>query len=723
MPVLSFSAITDSDYTYPDRSQKCGVGMVQTRNGHCQKLGASIECGGVNFALWARLASSVELLLFSSPNDANPSVIKLNPKVNRTAYYWHIWVEGIGDGQLYGFRINGPWRPYEGTRFDPEKVLLDPYGLLIDFPDNYDRYAAARKGSNVHCCAKSIVVNTNEYEWENDISPNHPLSRSVIYELHVGGFTRHSSAGLAPELRGTYAGLLDKIPYLKVLGITTVELLPVFQFDPQECSAGRSNYWGYSPMSFFAVHKQYSSDQSRTGAINEFRDMVKTLHKEGIEVILDVVYNHTSEGDEHGPTFGFRGFDHEAYYILDQQTHRDMNYSGCGNTVNGSHPVTKRMIIDSLHYWRDVMHVDGFRFDLASILSRDEDGNPLVNPPTLLAIDTDPVLVNCKMIAEAWDAGGLYQVGSLAGSRWREWNGQFRDDVRRFIKGDRGTVNLFADRFIGSPNIYNYHHADPEKSINFVTCHDGFTLWDLVTYNEKHNEANGENNRDGANDNHSWNHGTEGETDDPFINALRIRQAKNLFTCNLLSIGTPMLSMGDELLRTQQGNNNAYCQDNPLSWMNWATTQRNHDMHRYVQQLLRYRKYIFNRERDNGGMFSLSDMLRGSQINWHGVEPYKPDWSENSHAIAFSAIPLELNSAMYIIFNMYWEPLTFTLPYPPRYIEGRWHKLLDTSQESPGDIVTFGEDLPAVERRYRADARSVCMFVCGEFTGVHEELD
>jgi glycogen debranching enzyme GlgX len=697
---------------------------MQINNGHCRQLGATIEGSGVNFALWARLACSVELLLFSSADDVEPMIIQLNPKVNRTAYYWHIWIDGIGDGQLYGFRVNGPWRPYEGTRFDPQKVLIDPYGLLIDFPSNYRRFAASRKGSNLHCCAKSVVVDTRHYDWENDQPPNHPLSRSVIYELHVGGFTKHPSAGLSAELRGTYTGLLDKIPYLKALGITTIELLPVFQFDLQECAPGNSNYWGYSPMSFFALHRQYASDQSRTGAIREFRDMVKALHREGIEVILDVVYNHTSEGDGDGPTFSWRGFDHEAYYILDPRTHHNLNYSGCGNTVNGSHPVTRRMIVDSLHYWRDVMHVDGFRFDLASILSRDEEGNPLVNPPTLLAIDTDPVLANCKMIAEAWDAGGLYQVGSLAGSRWREWNGQFRDDIRRFIKGDPGTINLFADRFIGSPNIYNYHYADPEKSINFVTCHDGFTLWDLVSYNQKHNEANGEDNRDGSDDNHSWNHGVEGETDDPVINALRIRQAKNFLTCNLLSIGTPMLSMGDELLRTQRGNNNAYGQDNDITWMNWTTTKQNHDMHRYMQQLLKYRRYIFNREKDNGGMFSLADMLRRSEIRWHGLKPYEPDWNPHSHALAFSAIPLEVNIAIYIIFNTYWEPLTFELPYPPHNIEGCWHRILDTAQISPHDIVDFGELLPAVDcQQYVTQSRSVCLFVCGDFAGIRHDPD
>ncbi len=687
---------------------------METKSGHCNQLGATIENGGVNFALWARLASSVELLLFAHPDDLDPVVIPFDPHQNRTAYYWHIWVEGLSDGQLYGYRVNGPWRPYEGTRFNPKRVLLDPYGRMVNLPENYNRKAATRKGSNLTCCAKSVIVDIDNYDWEDDVSPNHHLSSSVIYELHVGGFTKDPSSGLSHSLRGTYKGLLDKIPYLKALGITTIELLPVFQFDPTDALPGKSNYWGYSPMSFFAPHAQYSSDKSRTGAIKEFRDMVKALHEEDIEVILDVVYNHTAEGGEKGPTFCFRGFDHEAYYMLDPVLHQDMNYSGCGNTMNGSHAVCKRLIIDSLYFWRNQMHVDGFRFDLASILSRDQDGHPLVNPPTLLAIDTDPVLANCKMIAEAWDAGGLYQVGSLAGSRWREWNGQFRDDIRRFIRGEQGSVNRFADRFIGSPDIYRYHHADPEKSINFVTCHDGFTLWDLVSYDQKHNEANGERNRDGSNDNYSWNHGTEGETNSEVINSLRIRQAKNLMTCNLLSIGTPMILMGDERLRTQRGNNNAYCQDNPLSWMNWNTTNRNHDMHRFMQALLKYRKFIFHREKEHGGMFSLSDMLRGSDICWHGVQPYEPDWGHDSHALAFSATSLAWHAAFYIIFNTYWEPLKFTLPLPPANIEGKWMRILDTALLSPDDITPYGEPLPEVNREYVAESHSVSLFICGD---------
>lgn len=683
--------------------------------GHCRQLGANIEGGGVNFALWARLASGVELLLFSSPEDEQPTVIKLSPMINRTAYYWHVFVDQIGDGQLYGWRVNGPWRPYEGTHFDADKVLLDPYSREVVLGPRYDRWAAARPGSNLHCCAKSVVVDLQNYDWEGDMSPQHPMSRSVIYEMHVGGFTRDKSSGLAADIRGTYAGLIHKIPYLKSLGITAVELLPVFQFDPQDAPAGKDNYWGYSPMSFFAPHSGYASNAAIKGAVNEFRDMVKALHKAGIEVILDVVYNHTAEGGDDGPIFCFRGIDHEAYYILDQKTRLNTNYSGCGNTLNGSHAVTKHLIIDSLRYWREHMHVDGFRFDLASILSRDEEGKPLVYPPTLLAIDTDPVLADCKMIAEAWDAGGLYQVGSLAGSRWREWNGQFRDDVRRFIKGDADTSSRFANRMTGSPDIYQYNHSDPEKSINFVTCHDGFTLWDLVSYNQKNNHANGEENRDGMSDNYSWNHGIEGETDNQEIDKLRVRQCKNLLTAIMLSIGTPMLLMGDERLRTQHGNNNAYCQNTPLSWMNWHKNERADEMQRYTQELIKYRKYLFSRAQHEGMMVSLAEILHRSEICWHGVNPYSPDWDANSHSLAMTAISLDVKVAIYIVFNAYWAPLQFNLPLPPQNINGNWHRIVDTALPSPLDIIPLGNPLPEIQGHYLVAPRSACLFVCGGF--------
>ena len=432
---------------------------------------------------------------------------------------------------------------------------------------------------------KSVVVDPAAYDWEGDAPLRRPSAQTIIYEMHVRGFTRHPSSGVGERTRGTYAGLIEKIPYLQQLGITAVELLPVFQFDAQDCPPGKVNYWGYAPVSFFAPHQAYSSRRDPLGPVDEFRDMVKALHRAGIEVILDVVFNHTAEGDQRGPTLCFRGLDNTAYYILEDDRARYANYTGTGNTLNANHPIVRRMIVDSLRYWVEEMHVDGFRFDLASILARDASGQPLPNPPVLWDIESDPVLAGTKLIAEAWDAAGLYQVGSFIGDSWKEWNGRFRDDVRDFFRGAPGSVARVADRLVGSPEIYGHEEREAEQSVNFVTCHDGFTLNDLVSYDRKHNEANGEDNRDGADDNRSWNCGVEGPTDDPAIERLRNRQVKNFLTVTLLSLGMPMILMGDEVRRTQFGNNNAYCQDNEISWFDWTLVEKHADVHRFVTLL------------------------------------------------------------------------------------------------------------------------------------------
>jgi glycogen operon protein len=405
-------------------------------------------------------------------------------------------------------------------RFDPTKVLLDPYGRGVVVPKKYSREAAHQEGDNAAVAMKSVVVDSNAYDWEGDTPLRRPASRTIIYEMHVRGFTRHPSSNLPENLRGTYAGVIEKIPYLQQLGITAVELLPVFQFDSQDAPAGRVNYWGYAPVTFFAPHQGYSSRQDPLGPVNEFRDMVKALHRAGIEVILDVVFNHTAEDNQNGPTLNFRGLENTTYYILKQDRSLYANYTGTGNTLNGNHTIVRRMIVDSLRYWVEEMHVDGFRFDLASILDRDESGNVMQRPPVLWDIDSDPALAGTKLIAEAWDAAGLYQVGSFIGDSWKEWNGRFRDDLRSFIRGDQDSVGRLADRLLGSPEIYGHKGRPAEASVNFVTCHDGFTLNDLVSYSNKHNEANGEGNRDGADDNRSYNWGVEGPTDDPDASAL-----------------------------------------------------------------------------------------------------------------------------------------------------------------------------------------------------------
>ena len=499
--------------------------------GHSSPLGATVVDGGVNFSLFSRSATGVELLLFDRPDDARPArVMRLDPAANRTYHYWHVCVPGVQPGQIYGYRVAGPSDPAHGLRFDPTKILLDPYGRGVVVPKNYSRDAACQAGDNAATAMKSVVVDVHAYDWEGDTPLQRPASRTIVYEMHVRGFTRHPNSGVAEQTRGTFAGLIEKIPYLQQLGVTAVELLPVFQFDAQDAPPGKVNYWGYAPVSFFAPHQAYSSRQDVLGPVDEFRDMVKALHRAGIEVILDVVFNHTAEGDQQGPTLSFRGIDNRTYYILEHDGARYANYTGTGNTLNANHPIVRRLIVDSLRYWVEAMHVDGFRFDLASILVRDASGQPLPNPPVLWDIESDPVLAGTKLIAEAWDAAGLYQVGSFIGDSWKEWNGRFRDDVRSFFRGEEGAVGRLADRLLGSPEIYGHEEREAEQSVNFVTCHDGFTLNDLVSYNHKHNAANGEDNRDGANDNRSWNCGVEGPTDDPAVEQLRNRQVKNLLT-------------------------------------------------------------------------------------------------------------------------------------------------------------------------------------------------
>ncbi len=529
--------------------------------------------------------------MFDRQDASEPSrTIALDPARHRTYHYWHVFVPGLAPGQLYGYRAHGPFAPERGRRFDAMKLLLDPYGLAVAVPEAYSRTIARLPGANLLPAMKSIVADPGRYDWEGDRPLGLPFRETLIYELHVRGFTRHASSGVAPERAGTYAGLIEKIPYLQDLGITAVELLPIFQFDAQDAPAGRVNYWGYSPVSFFAPHRAYSSRQDALGPLDEFRDMVKALHRAGIEVILDVVFNHTAEGDDLGPTLCFRGLENSTYYLLQNDLSRYANYSGTGNTLNANHAVVRRLIKDSLRYWVTQMHVDGFRFDLASILARDESGRTLPNPPVLWDIESDPVLAGTKLIAEAWDAAGLYQVGGFIGDSWHEWNGRFRDDVRAFVKGQDGTIPNLAARLLGSPDLYGHKEREPEQSINFVSCHDGFTLNDLVSYNDKHNEANGEGNRDGTADNRSWNCGEDGPTQDPAVEALREQQIRNFLALLLTAVGTPMLFMGDEVRRTQNGNNNAYCQDNETSWFDWGLLAKHESIHRFVKQLIAYRR-------------------------------------------------------------------------------------------------------------------------------------
>ncbi|PID42270.1 MAG: glycogen debranching enzyme GlgX [Proteobacteria bacterium] len=678
-----------------------------SENGRSFPLGAQIVSGGVNFSLFSRDATFVELLLFDDANDKKAErVVRLDPSVNRTGNYWHTFVPGLEAGQLYGYRVNGPYDPHRGLLFNPQKVLLDPYARAVVTGSNYSREAATREGDNVAQCMKSVVVDQRA-QWQ-DLGPiNRNLEEIVIYEMHVKGFTAHPSSGVSEEKRGTYAGVIEKIPYLQELGVTAVELLPIQQFDPQDSPGGNlTNYWGYSPISFFAVHQGYSSDKTPLGAIQEFRNMVRALHQAGIEVYLDVVFNHTAEGGWGGPTLSYKGIQNNTYYIFDQASLEFANYSGCGNTFNANNSVARRMIRDNLKYWAQEMHIDGFRFDLASILTRDSFGNVLSDPPVLWSIESDPVLAGTKIIAEAWDAAGLYQVGHFVGGRWQEWNGRFRDHVRRFIKGDSGVISDFADSVIGSPRLYYEQRATPHRSVNFVTAHDGFTLNDLVSYNDKHNEANEESNRDGENTNLSWNCGVEGPTGLPGVNRLRRRQMKNFISILMISMGTPMLSMGDEVCRTQCGNNNAYCQDNAISWFDWELVKKNQDMFRFTQKLIYWRRKRSTRKVTQP---TLADMLDKTKIQWHGAKPFAPDWSDHSHAIAASILEPKTGDLMYVAVNAHHEDILFELPQSE---STRWYRVIDTSLPGPEDVVDL-EDAVKLEDQtgYLLTARSMLVLI------------
>lgn len=554
-----------------------------------------------------------------------------------------------------------------------------------------------------------MVIDPSTYDWDGDRHPRIPYSTSVIYELHVGGFTRHPNSGVSESKRGTYAGLIEKIPYLKELGITAVELLPVHQFDPQDVRPGLKNYWGYSTINFFTPHRGYSSRRDILGAVDEFRDLVKALHKEGIEVILDVVFNHTAEGNHQGPTLSFRGLDNQTYYILeDENPAHYKNYSGCGNTFKGNHPIVSRLILDSLRYWVSEMHVDGFRFDLATILARNTFGHPIHEETgtmdILSVIESDPVLAGSKLIAEAWDAAGLYSVGKFVelADWFSEWNGPFRDDVRRFVKSDFGSIHAAAARILASPDIYSRLDTDINRSVNFISCHDGFTLNDLVSYNRKHNLANKEENCDGCNDNFSWNCGVEGETDDPEIQQLRSQQIKNFLTLLFISQGTPMLLMGDEVRRTQLGNNNAYCQDNELSWFDWSLVNKHDGLLRFVKKLIHFIQglEIFRQEQ----FLEVSYASPEPHLIWHGVYLGQPDWSDYSHTLAFSLCHPAEGEHLHIMLNTYWEPLKFELP--PLKPGNHWHRIVDTALSAPDDFSDLETAVKTDQNNYLVAPRS-----------------
>jgi isoamylase len=688
---------------------------LRTARGRAQPLGATALADGINFALLSRHCTAVWLVLYSLESEAPLAELSLDPWKNRTGNHWHIQVAGLPSTFRYGWRVDGPRGG--GHRFDPSLVLLDPAATALSEASVWGKPIEKDES----CSIRRSLFFRRPFNWHNDVPPLIALEDSIIYELHVRGFTCHPSSGAARP--GTFAGLIDKIPYLQELGVTAVELLPIHEFDECDCPftiplTGEKlrNFWGYNSIAFAAPKASYASNGPEHGQIIEFREMVRAFHAAGMEVFLDVVFNHTGEGDDRGRTSSFRGLDNDLYYLIGPDG-KYLNFSGCGNTVNCNHPVVRQLLMTCLRFWVADMHVDGLRFDLASILGRDYQGNVLLEPPVVELIVEDGVLADTKLIAEPWDAAGLYQVGWFPyGRRWSEWNGKYRDDIRRFWRGDEGMAGLLATRMCGSADLYEYSGRLPHHSINFVTCHDGFTLWDLVSYNEKHNEANGEENRDGSAENYSWNCGVEGPTSDPEILTLRRRQAKNLLATLLLSQGVPMLLAGDEFLRTQKGNNNAWCQDNEVSWIDWSLAQRNAEFLRFARMLIALRKQHSALRRRGFFRGTGPDGKLPPDIIWHGVEPFAPDFSPATRTLAFcldgSQTGREPDQDFYIACNAWRESLAFQLPPSP---SGRpWRRIIDTALAPPQDIVDAEEGLRLMGgSRYPLAPYSMLVLVSG----------
>jgi isoamylase len=675
------------------------------RPGSPNPCGATLVAGGVNFAVYSRYATSCTLVLFEA-GAQQPSAEIPFPDAFRVGNVFAMTVFDLDvDNLEYGYRMDGPFDPQTGQRFDPTKVLLDPMARTVC---GCAVWGEAPKASDPYRYRARITP--EDFDWEGDAPLHLPFEDLVIYEMHVRGFTQSPTSEV--KYPGTFAGLREKIPYLKELGVNCVELLPIFEFD--ETENGRvnprtgerlHNYWGYNTVAFCAPNSSFAATGQHGFQADECKALIKELHRHGIEVILDVVFNHTAEGNELGPTISFRGLDNQTYYMLTPEGHY-YNFSGCGNTFNCNNPVVRGFVIECLRHWVAEYHIDGFRFDLASILGRAPNGAPLINPPLLESLAHDPILGRTKLIAEAWDAGGLYQVGCFpAYGRWAEWNGKYRDCVRKFLKGEYGLAGEMAARIVGSPDLY--HTRGATASINFVTCHDGFTLADLVSYNDKHNDDNGEENRDGANDNNSWNCGVEGPTHDPQILALRRQQIKNALAMLLVSQGVPMLLMGDECGQTQQGNNNTYCQDSPLAWLDWDLISENADLFRFCRLMIEFRKQhpaLRNAQHPGQG---------APEVNWHGTRAWHADWSPGSRVLAFHRIAATESGTdgVYIAMNMHSESLDFELPGPPTAGQ-TWHVAVNTALSAPGDIHEPGREAPLSDQaRTSVGGRSVVVLV------------
>ncbi|MGW3050554.1 MULTISPECIES: glycogen debranching protein GlgX [Kitasatospora] len=684
--------------------------LAEVTPGRSQPLGATLDANGVNFSVFSEHATHVQLLLFDNYDDLAPTrTIDLDPDHHRSYHFWHCHVSGLKAGQTYAYRMDGPNHTRAtGARFNRRKVLLDPYSRA-NINTLWDRSRAIGPEDNCAYSMRSMVVDLSGYDWEDDEPLRTPLADTVIYEMHVGGLTASPSSGVTHP--GTFSAVVEKIPYLKELGVTAVELLPVFDFDERQLlrmgphGVPLYNYWGYDPFGFFAPHTGYCSNPCQCTHITEFRNMVKALHRAGIEVILDVVFNHTSEGNEHGPTISFRGQANEIYYHLWPQDRRHyMDFTGCGNAINANHPAVAKFIIECLEYWVTEHHVDGFRFDLASELSRGAEGYEMEVPPVLWGIELSGILSDSKIIAEPWDGGGLYQVGRFPGRRWAQWNGPFRDDVRRFVRGDAGLVGTIATRIGGSRDLFGKDGELPTNSINFITCHDGFTLNDLVSYGHKRNSANGESNADGANENFSWNCGVEGPSDSPEIEQLRIRQIKNFAALLLLSRGVPMILAGDEFRNTQGGNNNAYCQNNPITWLDWDQAEKETEVRHFFQGMIGLRKR--HRSLRDPHFFTGRHNDRGlPDVTWHGTKLEQPGWEDTgARVLSFTLAGFGEEPDLHVILNMFHLGLDFELPHIP----GRpWHRVADTAQDSPLDLLAPGSEERVHGRTYHAHGRSI----------------
>ena len=678
------------------------VNGFQIRPGFFREFGAVAIPGGVNFTIHTHGATSCELLLFHRKAEEPYAVIPF-PESYKIGFCYSMIVFDLDIEEFeYAYRLDGPYDEKKGLRFDKNKILLDPYARAVTGQSQWGHVNNAQHGY------RARVVQSN-FDWGDQRHHSIPMEDLIIYELHVRGFTMDESSGV--KHHGTFEGLREKIPYLKELGVNAVELMPIFEFDEMRDvrlidENELIDFWGYNPVSFFAPNTSYCSSMEYNREGLELKTLIKDLHDNGIEVILDVVFNHTAEGNEFGPCFSFKGFDNNIYYMLTPDGHY-YNFSGCGNTLNCNHPVVRDMILDCLRYWVIEYRVDGFRFDLASILGRNDDGTPLSQPPLLRSLAFDSILGNVKLIAEAWDAGGLYQVGSFPSwKRWAEWNGRYRDDMRRFLKGDDFLAQTAAARITGSPDLYDPAYRGGNASINFLTCHDGFTLYDLYSYNQKHNEANGWGNTDGADDNNSWNCGVEGETDDPAILALRKRLMKNACAVLLCSRGTPMFLSGDEFADTRYGNNNPYCQDNLISWLDWSLLKKNKDLFDFFQYMIRFRKDHPVIRKDLEPSY-----LGVPAMSTHGLTPDETNFSGDSHVVCvrFAGYDeaTQKEDLVYLAVNSGWFPVTLTLPELPEHY--KWKVAVNTGD--PKCQFFHKNSMPTVESKIFLGERSVIIFV------------